>query len=228
MSLFDIDGDAQRVYEVLSGGGITVIPTDVGYVILGIANDAIWRIFRAKERKPAKLNAMIGCKALHMALHDVGDDRRAVVSAITEDYDLPLGTVAPARLDHPMLAGLDADVLAQTTHEGTVAMLMNAGPLLDRLAHISLDNDTPVIGSSANVSLRGVKFRVEDIEKQIIDAADIVIDYGLMRWRVYAKSSTMINIGDYSVVRHGSCFDLISEVCRRHFGIALAPPPDGA
>jgi len=82
-----------------------------------------------------------------------------------------------------------------------------------------------VIGSSANLSLQGTKFRADDIEQEVRDAADIVIDYGLMRWSRYGKSSTMINVHDWSVVRYGSCFDLIDAALRRHFGIEL-PAPD--
>ena len=221
MYLDDYRMDARRVYDVLAGGGVGIVPTDVGYVVLGVVGDAIRRIFRAKRRKPEKLNAMIGCKALHMALHDLDDDRRAVISAVTEAYGLPLGTVAPARLDHPLLAGLDPDVLAQTTHEGTIAMLLNAGPLIDELARIGFDQGVPIVGSSANLSLRGVKFRAADIEPEIVEAADVVIDYGLMRWVAYGKSSTMIDFRRCRVVRRGSCFDLIADVCRRHFGIEL-------
>ena len=54
-----------------------------------------------------------------------------------------------------------------------------------------------------------------------IEAADVVIDYGLMRWVAYGTSSTMIDFRRCRVVRRGSCFDLIAEVCRRHFGIEL-------
>ncbi len=225
MSLFDVEADARRVYEILAGGGIGIVPTDVGYVILGVTSQAIWQIFRVKRRKPEKLNAMCGCRELHAAIHDLPDDRRAIVKAITEDYGLPLGAVAPAWLDHPAIAGLDADVLDQTTDNGTVAMLLNAGPLLDALARIGFADGRLIIGSSANVSLRGVKFRVADIEPDIIEAADIVIDYGLMRWNRYAKSSTMIDVGDMRVVRYGSCFDLIDDVLRRHFEIALPAEP---
>jgi len=117
-------------------------------------------------------------------------------------------------------------VLDQTTDNGTVAMLLNAGPLLDTLARIGFADGRLIIGSSANLSLRGVKFRVGDIEPDIIEAADIVIDYGLMRWNRYAKSSTMIDIGEMRVVRHGSCFDLIDDLLRRHFDIALPAEPN--
>ncbi len=225
MNLFDVEADAKRVYEVLTDGGIAIIPTDVGYVILGVTSEAIWKIFRAKRRKPEKLNAMCGCREMHLAIHELPEARRAVVRAITEDYGLPLGTVAPARLDHPTLARLDPDVLDQTTDQGTVALLLNAGPMLDTLARIGFADGRLIIGSSANVSLQGVKFRVEDIEPDIIAAADIVIDYGLMRWNRYRKSSTMIDVGEMRVVRHGSCFDLIDDLLRRHFDIAL--PAEG-
>ena len=178
----DYKADARRVYETLLGGGIGIIPTDVGYVILGVTAEAIWKIFRVKRRKPEKLNAMCGCLEMHRDLHLLDDDRRAVVSAIVGDADLPMGTVAPGRLDHPALASLDEDVLDQTTDEGTIAMLLNAGPLLDELARIAFADNRLVIGSSANISLRGVKFRAGDIEPEVGEAADIAIGYGLSRY----------------------------------------------
>ena len=227
MSYQNYGDDAARVYETLVAGGIGIIPTDVGYVILGVAREAIWKIFEVKRRKPDKLNAMCGCLEMHRDLHVLDDSARAVVSAIVGDANLPMGTVAPGRLDHPALASLDEDVLDQTTDEGTVAMLLNAGPLLDELARIAFADNRLVIGSSANISLRGVKFRADDIEPEIREAADIVIDYGLSRWNRYGKSSTMIDVGRMRVVRYGSCFDLIDDLLRRRFGIALPPDPSG-
>lgn len=219
--------DAARVYDVLGGGGIGIVPTDVGYVIVACDPEAIWRIFEAKRRKPEKLNAVCGCREMHLTLHDLPDDRRAIVSAITEEHGLPLGTAAPARLEHPALARLRGDVLEQTTDRGTLAMLLNAGPVMDSLARMAFADERLVIGSSANVSLRGVKFRVEDIEQEIRDAADIVLDHGLMRWHLYRRSSTMLEVGEMRVIRYGSCFDLIDDLLRRRFGIELPPEEEG-
>jgi tRNA A37 threonylcarbamoyladenosine synthetase subunit TsaC/SUA5/YrdC len=224
MSIYDYDGDARRAMDVVLGGGIAIIPTTVGYVILAAATDAINQTIAAKRRGPSKLNAMIGCAAMHAAVHVLDGQNRRIVRTITQDYDLPMGTVAPADLDHPMLRNVDATVLERTTLDGTVAMLLNAGPLMDRMAQLSFEANTPVIGSSANLSLQGTKFCVEDIEQEVIDAADLVIDYGLMRWANYKKSSTMINVHDFSVVRYGSCFDLISDILQRHFDITLSAP----
>ena len=224
MSIFDYDGDAQRAMDVVLGGGIAIIPTSVGYVILGATTEAINKTIAVKQRGPSKLNAVIGCAAMHAALHVLDGHNRRIVRTITQDYDLPMGTVAPADLDHPMLRNLDAGVLERTTMGGTLAMLLNAGPLMDKMAQLSFEADRLVVGSSANLSLQGTKFCVEDIEPAVIDAADLVIDYGLMRWANYRKSSTMINVHDFSVVRHGSCFDLISDILQRHFSIKLEAP----
>ena len=225
MTPFDYEADAARAMEAVLDGGIAIIPTTVGYVIIATTTEAIGRIIKVKQRGPAKLNAMIGNKSLHAALHVLNARSRRAVRMITEGYDLPMGTVGPADLSHPMLKSLEPEVLARTSKEGTIAMLLNAGPLLDAMAQLSFEAGRLVIGSSANLSLQGTKFRATDIEQEVRDAADVVIDYGLMRWASYGRSSTMINVHDWSVVRYGSCFDLIDEALRRHFDIAL-PRPD--
>lgn len=224
MTPFDYEADAARAMEAVLDGGIAIIPTTVGYVIVATTTDAIGRIIKVKQRGPAKLNAMIGNKSLHAALHVLDARSRRAVRMITEGYDLPMGTVGPADLSHPMLKSLEPEVLERTSKEGTIAMLLNAGPLLDAMAQLSFEAGRLVIGSSANLSLQGTKFRASDIEQEVRDAADVVIDYGLMRWASYGRSSTMINVHDWSVVRYGSCFDLIDEALRRHFDIALPPP----
>lgn len=225
MSFYDYEADAQRAYDVVAGGGIAVIPCDIGYAIVGATPEAISRAFAAKQRAPSKLNALTGCRALHLAVHEVDARGRAVVRAITEDLDLPLGTVARYRPEHPLMRKVPPEVLAQSTRAGTVAMLVNAGRFLEALGWLSFVHELPIIGSSANVSHRGVKFRVEDIEPEVRDAADLVIDHGVMRWVSYGKSSTMLDVNEMKVVRHGIGFDLIQDRLLRQFAIAL---PDAA
>ena len=81
-----------------------------------------------------------------------------------------------------------------------------------------------LIGSSANLSTAGTKFLVTDIEPQILDIADIVIDHGLRKYHLYQKSSTLLNLDTFDVVRHGACFDIIADVVQRHYGIVLDQP----
>lgn len=226
MSAFDIQGDAKRAMDVILSGGIAIIPSYVGYVILGATTEAINKTIEVKERGPSKLNAVIGCAAMHAALHVLEGRNREIVRTITQGYDLPMGTVAPADLNHSMMKNLDTEVFERTTLGGTIAMLLNAGPLMDAMADLSFEAGQLVVGSSANLSLHGTKFRAQDIEPQVLNAADIVIDYGLMRWANYGRSSTMVNVHDFSVVRYGSCLDLINDVLQRHFDFKLPPEPE--
>jgi len=57
---------------------------------------------------------------------------------------------------------------------------------------------------------------------------EIIIDYGLRKYWRYKASSTLIDIATMTVVRYGSCFELITDVLRRQFRVELPPPPPTA
>ena len=221
----DIAGDARRAFDVIRAGGIGILPMDVGYSIIGGSADSLQRIFAAKRRASAKLNAMVADNAIHRDIHIVDRRGAEIVACITEDYDLPLGAVAPARMDHPLLAALPGEAIAASQKDGTVVMLLNAGPLHREICRLSREEGHPLFGSSANLSLAGTKFRVEDIEPEISGIADIVIDHGLRKYHPYRASSTLLDVTTLEVVRFGSCYELIADILRRHFGIELPPAP---
>lgn len=222
---YDIAGDAERAFAVLRDGGVAILPVDVGYSLIGGSAQALRRIFATKRRAAGKLNAMLGDLEIHQALHVIDDKARDVVAAITVDADLPLGIIAPARLTHPLLAAMDPDALAASTADGTLCMLVNAGAFHAAICRLSREAVYPLFGSSANLSLTGTKFRVEDIEPEIRAIADIVIDHGLRKYHPYQASSTLLDLRSYTVVRHGSCFDLIADILQRQFNITLPPSP---
>jgi tRNA A37 threonylcarbamoyladenosine synthetase subunit TsaC/SUA5/YrdC len=225
MSLFDVAGDAERAFETLRRGGTAIVPHSIGYAALGGSAAALRRIFEAKRRGAAKRNAMVANQAIQGEVQRCSPRGRDIVRAIVEDYDLPLGCIAPCRLDHPMLAGLDAETLAASTRDGTVAMLLNAGRFHAELTRLSHEALFPLFGSSANLSLSGTKFRIEDIEPEIIAIADIVIDHGLQPYHFYRASSTLLDVETLEVVRFGSCYADIAYVLKRHFGGELPPMP---
>jgi hypothetical protein len=83
----------------------------------------------------------------------------------------------------------------------------------------------PLLGSSANLTGTGAKFRVEDIQQPIIDAVDLVVDYGLRKYHHYRRSSTLIDFSKMEVVRIGACYELISDIFANQFGITLPADP---
>ncbi|MEI6116538.1 MAG: Sua5/YciO/YrdC/YwlC family protein [Burkholderiales bacterium] len=221
MGILDISGDAQRAFSALQKGGIAIFPVDVGYTIAGGSQESLLRIFNTKGRQATKLNAMVGDMEIHRSLHLLGQRERDMVSTLTEDYDLPLGVIAPYDKRHPMIGRLDPASLAGSSREDTIAMLVNAGPFHAEICRLSREEGFPIFGSSANLTNTGTKFRVQDIPLQLLEIADVVVDYGLRKYYHYQRSATLINFETMDVIRVGSCYDLISDVMRRHFGIEL-------
>ena len=221
MTELDIDGDARRAFEVLKAGGIAIFPVDVGYTIAGGSRAALQRIFKTKGRQPTKLNAMVGDMAIHRSLHRLDARASAMVATLTEGYDLPVGVIAPFDPDHPLVQRLDPAALSGSSKDGTIAMLVNAGPFHAALCRLSGQEVFPIFGSSANLTNTGTKFRVQDIPRQLLDIADTVIDHGLRKYHRYQRSATLINFQTLEVVREGSCYELISDVLARHFDVQL-------
>ena len=222
----DLDAEAAAVLEVLDGGGVAVIPLNVAYAVLGRTAAAIRRIFAVKERSYAKPSGLFGCRAASEDLHLLDDRARAVRDGLMREADLPFSVVAPFRRHHPLLAATDDFVVDTGSKDGTLDMLLNAGPFHDRLAEASHAAGRPLFGSSANRSLSGSKYTVADIEPEVLAAADIIIDHGRCRdANGDGLSSTIIDFRDFSVVRVGCRFDEIRDFLSRRFGVRLAGGP---
>ena len=225
MALLDVPADARRAMDVMQNGGIAILPNDVGYSLIAARRSALRKIFDTKKRAPSKLNAMLGNADLHRELHRVSTRGKAIVEAITLDYELPLGLIAPCRTDHPLLTSLDPDTFERSTKGNTLLMLLNAGSFHREITRLSLERETLLFGSSANLSMHGTKFRVEDMETEITAIADLIVDYGLMKYHLWKASSTLLNCETLEVVRHGSCFENIADILQRHFRITLPARP---
>ena len=144
---------------------------------------------------------------------------------MTVDYDLPLGAVAPYDPAHPMLQHVPPGLLETSTANGTIAMLLNAGPLFRELCRLSREAVHPIFGSSANLTGTGPKFRVDDIQPPIRAIADVTVDYGIRRYHTYNRSATILRFPELEVIRIGSCYELLADVLRRHFKVDLPADP---
>jgi tRNA A37 threonylcarbamoyladenosine synthetase subunit TsaC/SUA5/YrdC len=224
MTTVDHRAEARRAFETMQSGGVAIVPNDVGYAAMATHHDALKRIFDTKGRAPSKLNAMIGHQRLHERLHRCSTRAREIVQAITQDYDLPLGVIAPADFTDPFLARLDPRIVAASTREGTLLMLMNAGQFHEALCDLSEAANAAVFGSSANRSMHGTKFAVTDIEPEILAIADRVIDYGVLKYQPYQCSSTLLDVETMRVYRKGVAYDGILWILKRHFDIDASSP----
>lgn len=222
---YDVDGDAQRVVEVVRGGGVAIIHLDLGYAVLASTADAVKRIYTAKRRSYDKPTGVVGNHALSEQVHLLDERQRAIVNRITRHHNLPLAVIAPFRAEHALLQTLDPFVFERAVKGPTLNILLNAGELRSKIADLAIAQGVLFVGSSANVSLRGIRYRLEEIDPEVRAIADIEIDYGLCEYHNPAgKSSTMIDFSDFRVQRVGVCYERIAGIFKNEFGIVLQAP----
>jgi hypothetical protein len=179
----DIEGDKRRLLDVLTNGGVAIMPGNLGYGIIGSTPDANRRIIAAKQRGAHKRQGMLVDGILEREIHVLDQRKRDIIDCITIDYNLPLGVIARYREDHPLMRSLDPYLLKIGTARGAVGTALNDGGIFtETVGRYSREHLVPFFGSSANVTGQGAKHRVEDMEPEIIAAADLVLDYGLCRY----------------------------------------------
>ena len=167
---------------------------------------------------------MFACMDHSLKIHHMGDMEREIQRTLFNEYNLPYSVVAPFDTLSPDLAGVDPYVVSTSSKAGTLDMLLNAGLFHNTFSQLCFDRGKPAFGSSANISLTGSKFRIADIEPELIDVADIVIDHGTAKYaNREGVSSSIIDFRDFTVVRYGCCFDRIEEIFKERFSIQLRP-----
>lgn len=217
----DVTAQSLELLDVIGGGGIAILPLDVAYAIVGNSEQAIRGIFTAKQRSYEKPSGMFSNYDLCKDVQIMEARQLEIVRAVIFDNDLPFSTVAPFRADHPMFRDVDPFVLKNSTKVGTIDMLLNAGVFHNEMTRQSMERLTPIFGSSANTSLAGSKYRLEDIEEPVRAAGDMLIDGGQSKYaNDEGHSSTIIDFTTFKTVRVGVCYDRLCEIFLT-FGIDL-------
>jgi tRNA A37 threonylcarbamoyladenosine synthetase subunit TsaC/SUA5/YrdC len=215
----DISADARRLVDTVEQGGVVVFQVDVGYAIVGNREPAIERIFAAKARSFDKPCGMFSSWQMFLDLGLVEQRERDIVDTVIHRYGLPLSVVVPYRVDHPFFGCLTARTRTLSSRAGTIDMLLNAGALHDAVATLSYARGTPVLGSSANASLTGSKYKLSDVEEPVRRAADLVLDYGATKFsHPDGMGSSIIELPSCRPLRKGIKFDEICDIIAEHFG----------
>lgn len=221
-----VRSDAIAAFRTLKSGGLALLPLDVSYAIFGHTALAVERVYALKNRPATKPNGVIGNWEIFNEVMVVTERDKAMVKTITQDYDLPLSIVAPFMRDHPWVQTSEFGAMRRSTKEDTMDLLLNAGAIHNELARISWESSTPLFGSSANKSLSGSKFELEDVEDELKVGCDIVIGYGRSKFaNKYQIGSTIIELPSWKVLRFGGCYEQQAEIIRTHFQVELPSRP---
>jgi len=218
--------DVSRLMVVLQGGGVGLVPLDVAYGIVAMREAGIRKIFDAKQRSYDKPSGMFSSAALSREIHVLEPEKRAMIDEMIAEEGMPFSVVAPFRADHPIMRAVDPFVLQSSSKSGTLDMLLNAGQFHDEIARQVLERGTAVFGSSANTSLTGSKYRLQDIDAPVRNAADVSFDHGRSTYaNPEGRSSTIIDFRDFTVVRKGVCFDRLAAAFKRRYKVELRIVP---
>lgn len=217
-----VRADAEAAMDVAMDGGVAIIPLDVAYGIIGTTPDAIRRIFTAKNRSYDKPSGMFSSWRLSSEIHVMAPEKHAIARRMVEEVGLPFSIVAPFDAGHPLMRAADPFVLENSSKGGTVDMLLNAGPFHDQIASLAAERGTPVFGSSANASMRGSKYSLVEIDAPVRAAADIAFDYGRSKYaNDLGHSSTIVDFGDWTVIRVGVRYELLAKGFKDVCGVEL-------
>ena len=222
----DVREQSRQVLEVIKQEGVAIIPLDVAYAIVGNSKKSIETIFECKKRSFDKPSGMFSNYELLKDIQVIASWKHDIIKAVIFDNDLPMSTVAPFKPDHPMFRNVDSWVLKNSTKIGTLDMLLNAGEFHNEMTKQSMELEMPVLGSSANTSLTGSKYNLDDIDPPVFGAADILIDGGTSKYKnEKGRSSTIIDFGNFETIRIGVCYDKIRAIFSK-FGIDLVEDKD--
>jgi tRNA A37 threonylcarbamoyladenosine synthetase subunit TsaC/SUA5/YrdC len=213
----------REVFECVRSGGVAIFRTDVGYAIVGHAPAAIERIYALKARSAAKPCGCFASFAHFRRMIRAEPDGVALVEAVL-GHGLPLSVVGRYDPDDPLIASAPGASLARASKSGTMDLLMNAGPVHDEIARLSLEHGIAVFGSSANASLAGSKFRFEDIEPEVRTGVDLALDMGPTRYSdPNGRGSTIVEIDTFRSLRDGIEFETIRRIAREECGRDIVP-----
>jgi tRNA A37 threonylcarbamoyladenosine synthetase subunit TsaC/SUA5/YrdC len=213
----------RAVFDCVRGGGVAIFRTDVGYAIVGHAPEAIERIYAIKARSAAKPCGCFASLAHFRRMIRAEPDGIALVEAVLR-HGLPLSIVGRYDPADPLIAHAPEASLARASKGGTMDLLMNAGPIHDEIARLSIEHGIAVFGSSANASLAGSKFRFDDIEAEVRDGVDLALDMGPTRYSdPNGRGSTIVELDTFRSLRDGIEFETIRRIARDECGRDIAP-----
>ncbi|MFC5125350.1 L-threonylcarbamoyladenylate synthase [Pseudoclavibacter helvolus] len=173
------NGDVQpEAVEILTGdGGLVVVPTKVGYIIMTSDKEGLERKFEAKERNRNKPGVVL-CGSLEQlrALAQLTPEIDAFYERHWND-DILLGCILPWKEEAVAALPDDGTKELMMDGRGTSCFVIKFGVPGEKLAKELYENHGRfAFASSANPSGKGNRGLVEGIGERIHDRADLIIE----------------------------------------------------
>lgn len=166
--------EIENAYKAIKKGGLAIIPTRVGHVLLGNSGEAIAKMFTIKHRPLTKPCVVLTRFDILPAIAQIPKHYTQLIAAI-EHSKILCGFILK-RKDHQVFVSL-----AQYTNQnaqkadGSSCFVINHGEYTQYLVDKAWEDKTVIVGSSANKSGTGNEGIFENIPAEIRDN----VEYGL-------------------------------------------------
>lgn len=180
--------DIKNALEVLRNGGVILYPTDTiwGLGCDATNSEAVARIYRIKKRLESK-NMLI-------LMENVNLIERYVEEVPEVAYDLIELSEKPVTIIYDRARNLAANLIAA---DGSIGIRITSEAFSRQLIR---QFKKPVVSSSANISGQAFPRNFSEIAKEIIDAADYVVQYRKEE-KTFSEASSIIKLGPSGQVK---------------------------
>jgi isopropylmalate/homocitrate/citramalate synthase len=142
-----------EAYAIIKEGGLAIIPSRVGYTLLGNSESSIRKMFKIKNRPLSKPCVVLTNNDIVDKLAYIGTDTREMIDNV--DCEGLLCGFVLHRKPSDMYESLSDWTNMYSQNDGTSCFVINAGKYIDYLVEKASKDGVLIVGSSANMSGTG-------------------------------------------------------------------------
>ena len=203
---------AASVIDVISDGGLALVPFDVAYAFLASSLAPLERIYQLKLRRPTK-----ACPVLVSWKHfsDVARSDPNKIDRIEKVVaaGLPVGVLAIPDWESDVVRSIPEGCMQLLISNEKLALFMNMGGMSEDLLDVADERGIRLFGSSANLSGMGNSFSLGDVPETIVEAMDVVCDIGTCKYKNPDRLSTsIVDLDSGQLTRRGISHEEIGRL----------------
>jgi len=189
--------DLQSLLATLKNGGVAILPSQLGYALVGFTEAAVNRIYSLKGRPYHKPSGVLSTKLMFKEL--TNSDFKVDIDKI----NYPIGVIEEMS-SHHLLKTLPH----QVTQRKTISFFMNMDAMLTKLAQVAWKSKMLLTITSCNLTGEGNKFKFEDLDSRFIKGADFILENDNLdlvesRGDIDHITATILDLTEGSLVRKG-------------------------
>lgn len=206
-----LQADAALAYRSIVEGGLVLVKGDIGYGLLGHSEGSMRKMYELKGRTESNPAIVIGNLDVFAELSEPLPNAvmawvRNVVARTT------VAIVTRLRPGSAYWTGLSSWVREHASRDGTVGVFLNTGPFPELIVDKAWRDGRLIVGSSANLSRTGNRYRFGDLPEAIVRGVDMSFDHGVaMHENEQRFATTIVDLTTGKIRRRGVNVDLIER-----------------